>query len=366
MKKTIFSAIIALAGLLPAQAQTDFRHISFNEAVEAAKAENKQIFIDFYTEWCGPCKRMAAKVLPTKEVGDYLNANFVCIKIDAEKGEGPKLAELFSIQAYPTFVIAGTDGKIVGSLEGYREAPDFITGIQMCCDPDLTPERVKARYEAGERSGKLVNAYAQNIIDTERDYRAAYKKATEIVDEYYATLSDADRLKPENAFMYIGYTHEYSNPRVPFMVANIDSFAPETRERIKEKIQSIYKQEAMRYFTNNLLSDPANKPAYEKFKKEMADLGWADEYKNMFSAAETHAGMDNKAFLAFCDENFSTFTEEERSIILQSLTSMFAPATPEETKAVSAFARKYIGQLPARDMMFVADSIYRLEAPSDH
>ncbi len=40
---------------------------------------------------------------PMKNVGDYLNAKFVCIKIDAEKGEGPELAKRYQVKAYPTF-----------------------------------------------------------------------------------------------------------------------------------------------------------------------------------------------------------------------------------------------------------------------
>jgi len=54
MRKQILMALAAVLAL-PVLAQTNFRHITFDEALAAAKAENKMVFIDFYTSWCGPC-----------------------------------------------------------------------------------------------------------------------------------------------------------------------------------------------------------------------------------------------------------------------------------------------------------------------
>ena len=48
MKKQILTALAALLAL-PGLAQTNFRSITFDEALAAAKAENKMVFIDFYT-----------------------------------------------------------------------------------------------------------------------------------------------------------------------------------------------------------------------------------------------------------------------------------------------------------------------------
>ena len=70
---------------LPALAQTNFRSLSLAEAIASAKVENKLVFIDFYTAWCGPCKMMMKNVFPQPKVGEYFNGKYVCIKLDADK-----------------------------------------------------------------------------------------------------------------------------------------------------------------------------------------------------------------------------------------------------------------------------------------
>lgn len=87
MKKIILllSCIFVMTSMF---AQTSFQELTLEKALEQAKVENKYVFVDCYTSWCGPCKMMAEKILPLKEVGEYMNGKFVCVKFDMEKGEG--------------------------------------------------------------------------------------------------------------------------------------------------------------------------------------------------------------------------------------------------------------------------------------
>lgn len=76
MKKIILLLFMFLSVTL-LRAQTNFRDITYREAIAAARTEKKLVFIDFYTSWCGPCKMMTNNVFPMKNVGEYLNAKFV-------------------------------------------------------------------------------------------------------------------------------------------------------------------------------------------------------------------------------------------------------------------------------------------------
>lgn len=53
----------------------EFFHGTYEEVLQKARAEGKQIFVDVYTSWCGPCKMMAKNVLPVRTWGIIITVN---------------------------------------------------------------------------------------------------------------------------------------------------------------------------------------------------------------------------------------------------------------------------------------------------
>ena len=105
-----------------------FKHISLNEAKIEANKTKKIIFIDAYTSWCGPCKKMAATSFQDPKVSEIYNTKFINLKVDMEKdADGIEIAKMYKVQAYPTLLYIDGDGKLIKSIVGFQTADRLIS-----------------------------------------------------------------------------------------------------------------------------------------------------------------------------------------------------------------------------------------------
>jgi thiol:disulfide interchange protein len=98
----------------------------WNDVLAKAKAENKLIFLDAYTTWCGPCKYMQQAVFPKSSVGKFYNVNFINVKMDMEKGEGPDLAMKYGLTAIPTLMFIDGNGNLVHRFVGAVDGKELV------------------------------------------------------------------------------------------------------------------------------------------------------------------------------------------------------------------------------------------------
>ncbi len=200
--KQLFSIFFLGLFALNIQAEgINFFEGTWDEAKELAAAEDKIIFVDAYTAWCGPCKRMAKNVFPQKNVGDYYNENFICLKMDMEKGEGPKFAREYSVRSYPTLLYIDGAGQVVHRAVGGKQPDDFIKLGEMVSrkmdksidlekeyengkrDPSFIYKYVKALNKAGKPSLKISNEYLKTQEDLTTDFNTKFIfEATTVAD----------------------------------------------------------------------------------------------------------------------------------------------------------------------------------------
>lgn len=162
--KRIVLAVFMAAMVLPLAAQITFREGGFVKALEAAKAENKLVFMDCYTSWCGPCKLMASKEFVQEKAGEYFNPRFVSVKIDMEKGEGVELRKRYDVNAYPTLLVLNAKGELLCRHAGYLSVDDLIDFAENGVKGGGLTDMHK-RYAAGERSLEFIRDYLSLLDD---------------------------------------------------------------------------------------------------------------------------------------------------------------------------------------------------------
>ena len=356
--KLMASLLIGLC-TLPAAAQTDFRHISFDEALQAAKKEKKHVFIDFYTDWCGPCKRMSREVFPQKSVGDFMNARFVCLKLNAEK-EGIDLAKKYGVKAYPTYYVIDAQGKQLMTASGSMPPDDFIAKIESGLNPDHSPERMKQSYAEGKRTPDLINSYALYLMEQRKE-----DEGFNVIADYFNSLSDKKRLSADNAFLFTRYTLDLNNDRARFMVANHDRFDKKVQEAIYTRIQNLYHNALTTYFSGYQMREKKYVEAdYQKLKSEMLamHLDQKYEYAPMFRLIESRVADDDNTFLNNCDREYDNLNPRDRTLLILNLTRLIEPKDQAMKQKLSTFIRTRLATMEPNTISLAGRLLESIEA----
>lgn len=95
--------------------------------LDRAAAEDKLVMVDFYTDWCGWCKKFEGQTLTDRRVQQSL-ARVITIRLNAEK-EGRSAASTYQVSGYPTIVFLDKRGKVLGRIDGYMEPGPFLAEL---------------------------------------------------------------------------------------------------------------------------------------------------------------------------------------------------------------------------------------------
>ncbi len=364
MKKT-FITFLALTVTLGVMAQTQFRKLTFDEALAAGKAEGKPIFIDFHTSWCGPCKMMNKQVFPQKVVGDFLNNAFVCVQLDAEK-EAPEQAKRYKIDAYPTMIVVDGDGNEIYRKVGANLNPEsFVSEVKSGTDPELTPDKVKAKYEAGERTAEVVSTYAEQLIQQYREMRrnpdeSIREKAVKIVNDYYATLSDAQKLEEKNFFVFsYSYCSNPADVKAKWLVENKGKFAAERQDKVKETLENLclYRTGTLLQCIEEYTADDIDLLASTMKVAECNTKGEHDPALRILKAR-----LDgDEAYLAQLKKDFTKLVIEEQSSVAVTFDSGIKSNDKEVLDKANKFIRSQLPIMDATNIYYAAMAIMKLE-----
>lgn len=176
----IFFSLIAQMGISQG---IEFIHEDLAKAKEQAIKTEKIIFVDAYTTWCGPCKKLSRDIFPQKAAGDFFNANFINLKLDMEKGDGLAFGMKYNVKSYPTLLFITPEGELVMKSIGGRDVNKLLETGQKALESFDFSAAYAEDYEKGDRSFDLVYNYIKAL-------NKSGKPSLKIANDYFRNHPD--------------------------------------------------------------------------------------------------------------------------------------------------------------------------------
>ena len=237
MKLYFILLVVFVMTEISVSAQVDFRDLTLPEAFEVAEEEEKMVFVDCYTSWCGPCKYMADKIFVQEKMGEYLNERFVCVKFDMERGSGPEIAQKYGVGVYPTFLILNMSGELIYKIVGGTETADeFIMKVEEGFGEN-SAYQMRKRYQEGERDFEFVEDYIESLLKSGLD-----DEARRVSADMLSPLSEKEKCSLPYWFIYEdSRLSPCDSENMKFFLAHVKEFrANGDRKEVDEKLISVY------------------------------------------------------------------------------------------------------------------------------
>jgi thioredoxin-like negative regulator of GroEL len=145
-------ALLAL-GAGPARCQDLPWRSDYAAARREAEEKGRPLLLDFGTTNCFWCKKLEQTTFRDAAVARVLGERFVLLKVDGEREV--KLVQALAVRSYPTLVLAGPDGRILGKHEGYATVPQLSSLLEgaLAAGSPRGPEKHGEAAAGGERPG---------------------------------------------------------------------------------------------------------------------------------------------------------------------------------------------------------------------
>lgn len=199
--------------------KADYFDTNYENVFQAALKQDKMIFIDFSTVWCGPCQYFEKKIVPDSLFMTFMNKNFCTIKIDAELEYNKAIVTKFKISGYPTFIITSSNGNEIGRIDGLREnTPEkFMELIKKILKGKEQIELLLKEYTENPDSLDLFRKLVRDKFLTNNLYKNAKELSIQAIKvshnedlkkeakfyTAYASIKDSEQLSPKEMITFV-------------------------------------------------------------------------------------------------------------------------------------------------------------------
>ena len=194
----------AVSTLSSQQRGVDFRDDYWLEkAIQIAQLEDKNIFIDTYAPWCGPCKLMDIQ-FQDHDLGVYFNENYINVRINMDSPYGEAVRTKYDVFFLPTLLILDKYGNAKYTSEGTVTSDELLAIGSYHHNAIYKPEELASINEVNE-SSKATTTAQVSAKKTRKPKSNRPSKEAEKEEAKLSQLPSADmpiNLPPNEKILY--------------------------------------------------------------------------------------------------------------------------------------------------------------------
>ncbi|SEM56042.1 Thioredoxin-like [bacterium A37T11] len=249
------------------QSGTDWKTI-----LDSAKRVHKLVFVDVYTDWCGPCKLMDDEVFTRNEVSRFFNDHFISYKLDAEKGEGPALKTTYGVKVFPTYLFVDPSSGTLVHKSTSRQTPEvFLFTGRSALNPELRSVWMEDQYLKGAIDKKLLKNYAAYLSS---NYQ--HEKLDTITQQYLhrPEINLTDSLAWH---FFVAYQQSSASPEFAYLLQHRQALNKQYgNKNVDAKIASAFETDVQGLVYQGIFRENEfNQPAYDSLMSVIAKLEFA-------------------------------------------------------------------------------------------
>ncbi len=363
LKKTALGIILSSMISFPLIAQNrsiSFETNSLDEIKAKAKKENKLIFIDAYTTWCGPCKWMAKNSFTNDTTADYFNSNFINAKIDMEKGEGVEISKKYEVRCFPNLLFINGDGEIIHRSGGALDAAGLIKLAKVAQGNENNYKYYATNYKSKKNDSEFLLNYLSYMSTT-------CLSSDNALADYFSNQPETELVSRSNWEIIKKHTNSTTGKEFNYLIKNHQLYYERyTKDSVDEKILDVIVNQGRKI----IYSKTFNSEKFTAYMKEISGLSLPNYEAILFNINMEYFALteDWSNFGKLILKDTDKFLKEENyNHVSWTIYEKISDVTVVEkaSKLMDSYVKKYAGKPIFAEYDTYASLLFKLKKKNE-